>query len=123
MKTKRLEFLEEMVAHYSENPKERRCISIDGKCVYDPKTINHPTSEGCAIGRRCDEATKEILSDGCGVNSDWIFKKLPEWMQDLGIGFLYDVQILHDSDNYWTETGLSESGKEKVEKIKNDHCL
>lgn len=112
----REEFLLDTIKYYSEDT-SRRCVSED-KCTYSPKTLNI-NSDGCAIGRWLDEELKLEL-DALGtvpVQNEKVFDKLPKWMQDMEKYFLHRVQDLHDMDNYWNESGLSQLGKEKVNEI------
>ena len=44
-------------------------------------------------------------------------------MFELPIRFLQDIQILHDCEVNWTNTGLSEKGIEKVEEICEEHRI
>ena len=125
-----LELLNDTIAYYSVNPAERRCISIYGACSYSP-SINHiPTSEGCAIGRhldgdvkiKFDESSYGSISMIAKYNKD-AFALAPQWMQDMDIDFLMDIQVLHDKSDYWNETGLTEMGEEYVNQIKNKFGL
>jgi len=53
-----------------------------------------------------------------------VFDKLPDNLKELGQDFLRAVQILHDVTANWSETGLSDTGKEAynnlVERFSND---
>ena len=119
------ELLEDTIAYYSVNPAERRCKAIIGSCHYSPKTANKPTSDGCAIGRHLSDEVKEKFDFRGG--SIYFIKKYalelfalaPQWMQDMDIDFLRNIQGLHDVSDFWNETGLSQEGKECVEQIKN----
>ena len=125
-----LELLNDTIAYYSVNPAERRCISIYGACSYSPSTSHIPTSEGCAIGRHLDGDVKrkfDVSSYGSismmsKYNKD-VFALAPQWMQDMDIHFLEDIQGLHDKSDYWNETGLNEMGKGRVKQIKNKFGL
>lgn len=123
-----LEVLYETINFYSENPKETRALNKKGSCLY-------LTSDGkrCAVGRMLaidslpkkvnEENVKELFSKRSESNffvCGRVFK--PEY-QGLGLGFLYDLQSLHDNNRCWGDEGLSDSGKRKIEmieaKIKN----
>lgn len=71
IKRKRREFLDEMVAHFSNNP---RGINEYGGCVY-----SHDFNGGCAIGRKisADLAIKFDENFGGNVNQIEIFSLLP----------------------------------------------
>ena len=118
-----LELLNDTIAYYSVNPAERRC-QANGSCCYSPKTNYIPTSDGCAIGRHLDGDVKEKFDFRGGSiysikkNVLELFALAPQWMQDMHIYFLQDIQGLHDNPDYWNETGLSEEGKERVDEIK-----
>ena len=119
------ELLEDTITYYSVNPNKRRCQVNGSGCRYSPKTIKKPTSEGCAIGRHLDGDVKrkfDVSSYGsismiARFNKD-VFALAPQWMQDIDIDFLMDIQGLHDYFDYWNEAGLSQEGKEYVEQIK-----
>lgn len=118
----REEFLLDTIKYYSEDT-SRRCV-LNGKCTYSPKTLNI-NSDGCAIGRWLDEELKLEL-DAIGtvpVQNEKVFDKLPEWMQGMGRCFLHDVQKLHDINNYWNESGLSQFGKNKVNEMIEHYTL
>ena len=122
---KQLAFLEEGVAYYSENPKERRCItnSQSGgfRCTYSPATIGNTISEGCFIGRKLPSelALKLDYMAPSKTFSD-VFDLFPNDLKELGIDFLTDCQVLHDKSVYWTNTGLSELGDYAYERLKEN---
>lgn len=118
----REEFLLDTIKYYSEDV-SRRCVD-NGNCKYSGKSLNM-NSDGCAIGRWLDEELKLEL-DALGtvpVQNEKVFDKLPKWMQGMGRCFLHDVQDLHDIDNYWNESGLSQFGKEKVNEMIEHYTL
>lgn len=87
----------------------------NAKCLYSPSQ----KSPGCAIGRKISKELADKL-DKCvdsAVDNDEIFVELPFELKKLGKEFLFAIQSLHDDENYWTETGLSECGKKRVENI------
>lgn len=112
----REEFLLDTIKYYSEDT-SRRCVS-EGRCTYSPKALNK-NSKGCAIGRWLDKELQLKLDtfEESSVQSGKVFDKLPKWMQGMGIYFLQHVQDLHDNGNNWNESGLSQLGKDAVNKI------
>lgn len=109
----RLEFLEDVAAHYNSN---NRAI-LNGDCVYQ-KTAK---SEGCVIGRACPIEIQRILPSSKNVKQDSVWQKLPEELRELGKDFLHQCQCLHDNSCYWNEEGLSDEGKQEVERIKREY--
>ena len=92
---KRLEFLLDTANYYSED--FTRKSMVDTYCKYLADNGNK-----CAIGRHLpDDVCIKLdrLHDehgGSTVDKNVVFNELPEWMQELGKGFLKDVQELHD---------------------------
>lgn len=104
IKKARLKFLDETVNHFNLN---NRGIKGDS-CSYEA---------GCAIGRHLNKDLGAVMDkqfETCitSIPTD-IYTQLPEWLKHLGIHFLQQVQELHDAGFNWSETGLSEHGKEK----------
>ncbi len=62
-------------------------------------------------------------ADYTAADGDEVFDSLPTWMQDLGQDFLYDVQRLHYSKNYWSDKGLSSDGLKFVEITKQKYDI
>lgn len=117
----RKEFLKDTLDYYSADP-SRRCKI--GNCAYSSKTIKHPNSEGCAIGRHLSiSLAKKLDKEDLTVESPEIFKRLPKKLKLLGQDFLRDVQVLHDYDGYWEEESISKIGKQKVLYIINRYNL
>jgi hypothetical protein len=98
---------------------------IHGGCVYSKTS----TSPGCAIGRcLTPELTKELDNDNTpDVNDTTISSffyagldsKFPFWMVEMGREFLSMCQRLHDTDNFWDETGPTEDAVEFVKDFIN----
>ncbi len=112
---RRLAFLKETVEFY--NLKNRATNSAGG-CLY------HATksSPGCAIGRFLPDDGKFNINVKCGIESAIkIGNRVPDWMMEMGRDFLTDVQLLHDIEFYWTDSGISEMGKIKMNEIINAH--
>lgn len=136
LQEKRLEFLNETVGFYTNNP---RSITETGECIYSPTS----KSVGCAIGRHIEDKDlcKQLDNHRSGglaaTEIFYTFDLLPEKLKALGKDFLQDVQDLHDCDVYWANTdlhsinfnlpssskvGLSVSGKEKYRTIVKFYC-
>ena len=125
MKTKSLrqlrrDFLNETKNHF--NLTNRAVLPGRGCRYHIPET-----GIGCAIGRKIEDKTLCVTLDSCsmniGVSSGAVFSKLPSDLQKLGQRFLGQVQILHDDEDHWTETGLSEKGKQTVARIRQEFKL
>lgn len=118
----REEFLLDTIKYYSEDT-SRRCAT-ESRCTYSPKTLNK-NSEGCAIGRWLDEELQLEL-DALGavpVQNKKVFDKLPKWMQSMETYFLQHIQDLHDTGYCWSESGLSQFGKDKVNEMIEHYTL
>lgn len=106
----RKDFLDNMIAYYSEDPVHRRSKDEKGWCCYRDWRGNK-----CAIGRWIPDESYCKSMEGFRVCA--IMEDLPSHVQALGEDFLMDVQQLHDGDHNWCETGLSNEGKVKLGKI------
>ena len=86
----REEVLQDAINYYWGKP-ERRCVDLEGNCVYHPSN----TSEGCAIGRYIDpEIARELpLASVRDLRVQW---HLPIWLKDMGNNFLETLQECHD---------------------------
>lgn len=120
------EYLLDTLEYYSVDPINRRCISesIEIGCRYSPVTIKKEgLSEGCGIGRKLSpEAALEW--DKLGTTTIYrIFLRpemkvlAPEWMQEMDVDFLSDIQRLHDVSYNWCDKGLSNYGKASLVSI------
>ncbi len=120
LQQEQLAFLTETIQHYNSN---NRGQDNRGVCQYSPSEA----SKGCAIGRHIEDKTLCVtLDNGVGehsaaksVNSEIVFKLLPESLQQLGQDFLIHMQKLHDNPLNWIETGLTNYGLETVKEIKS----
>lgn len=120
IKRKCREFLNEMVLHFSTNP---RAIDSNGRCVY-----SHSVNGGCAIGRKVSEDLAYLfdymeaeVGYNLTVSNKRIFNLLPLELSMLGSSFLKECQSLHDN-NYWDEKGLSPQGKTFFDMIVERYC-
>lgn len=119
----RQEFLDEMVAYYSEDTNRRAVIRdpIDGhttSCQYK----NYDCGTACAIGRYIPDAKYNYRIEGDSVAAPEILALLPEEIQRMGAYFLGEVQNLHDIDACWDKNGLTVEGHRRYECIKR-HIL
>lgn len=124
------EFLLDTLEYYSGHL-ERRC-EADGVCKYSPKAVNKQgKTEGCAIGRHLSEEGK-LAFDNLPLNGithirqDYpvtFAKYAPLWMQEMDTFYLSAIQALHDSDDNWTDKGLSYYGKREVKTIIENFSL
>lgn len=120
IKERRRAFLEDTKNFYNYNNRALRHSSYPhgGKfCVYSP-TVNSP---GCAIGRWAPKLARRKF-DAVSVFGDGIAERLPVWMIEMGLDFLGEVQVLHDTPFYWNDTGLSDKGKKAYRRIVEEYC-
>jgi hypothetical protein len=72
----------------------------------------------CAIGILMTEEEAEKFERNIGgAICESSFPQLPKRLQSLGLEFLSELQQLHDQKSNWTNTGLSEWGQERVNKL------
>ncbi len=102
---------------------KNRAINSLGSCKYLTKD-----GKRCAIGRLLNEGMEEDLMD-CGMSvmcfmvDEEFDKVIPLWMRLLPNSFLQNVQILHDTETFWTNTGLTQEGIHKVKSICIDYNI
>lgn len=121
IRQRRLEILEWEKAN--RNGKNRSIVrDVDSgmpRCIYSGEI-------GCAVGRLIpDKSLCEKMDadeNNTSVNCDFIQNLLPKDVKELGMEFLTDLQCLHDSCDSWDEFGLSESGLQWWNSIKEQHC-
>jgi len=118
--------LNDVVKHFSKNPKELRSISICNSCLYMPPE-SKPKSIGCAIGMYLPNKVARQLDRSDDTDIVTVFNDyltlLPKWMQKMDVSFLNSLQRLHDINSNWDEKGLSKSGKEEVKDIIKEYNL
>ena len=91
-------------------------------CIYSPTE----SSPGCAVGRLiadkvlCDQLDEEGYK-GINTSIRCVFDKLPLEIQDLGKRFLAELQRWHDNELNFTETGLSEQGRTRLDEIEGKY--
>lgn len=120
---RRLNFLNEKLGYFIEDPSRRAYNTETESCMYWDKS----TGNKCLIGMEISEdkydesfEKKAVTCNEQGKNT--IFDLLPVNVQELGIYFLSACQLLHDEKSYWTEDGLSSSGKSELAHVKGVFC-
>lgn len=113
---KRLTVLNDTIGYFNTTT---RNINVNDTCQYYPQ---HEKTEGCAVGRliKDKELCKKLDTLGGGTRK--LFKHLPAEVQELGVEFLVDLQLLHDYLYHWDQNGLTPRGKDKAEYIKTEYC-
>jgi hypothetical protein len=113
-------FAEDLVNFYNL---KNQSFSIQKRlCFYAPA---HAETPGCAIGRCLPVKLGRRLDKlPCSNNIYGLISRpnitLPTWLTEMGVDFLAACQNLHDDKDYWTETGLSLSGRRHYERcVKN----
>lgn len=106
-------FLEEGINYYRADTR-RRSIK-NGVCYYNPLNTGNSISEGCFIGRQIEPKLRKSISqrqDAGRVNS--FFRCNPELIPakllKYPIDFLMACQNLHDTDDNWSEAGMTGYG-------------
>lgn len=110
LQQRQLAFLEDTITYYSEDVNRR--ATINERCMY-----RTPDGKKCAIGRYIPD--DKYCDDYEGFNCSYIIDMLPKEIQEFNMIFLKEIQRLHDKDEYWTLTGLSQLGIHTVNCIKN----
>jgi hypothetical protein len=100
-------FLMETVNHYNL---KNRGMNENGQCCY---------VGGCAIGRHLPKELAKILDTfgNTSISNTEVFNLLPDNLKALGQSFLQSVQFLHDSSDFWDNTGLTDVGQIRVKLI------
>jgi hypothetical protein len=85
--------LQDALDYYWGKPKHQ-CLMKGSEmlCSYTPSE----TSEGCAIGRLVELDVAEKLQEINHAINEHLFGLLPEWLQAMGMNFLYALQKCHD---------------------------
>jgi hypothetical protein len=114
-------FLNETVKYYSEDV-NRRCVSDDGMCYYSPTSAGKKgKSEGCAIGRKMTPYQKGAADRKIQPVDRLAENLIPVELKTMPMNFLFEVQTLHDRNEYWGDKGLSEEGKSRTAGIKQKY--
>lgn len=80
------------VEFYGEDLERRATEGLS--CVYETEDKRR-----CAIGRLCPEIAGTLPYSGVGR----IWKRLPEQVKELGVDFLFQVQLIHDRKDNWSD--------------------
>ena len=123
-KVRKTKLLKDTVKFYSEDTTRRSYEAVldDGIYCGSQCYYLHPNGNTCAIGRYITKYNallegrpiRRILQD------KELLKCFPKNLTKLGGKFLQRLQNLHDTHRFWTKEGLSEEGKEMVEKTLKD---
>jgi len=112
--TTMLETLDETIATYTHGS---RGLDVAGECQY------YDNGRMCAIGRcmlhpenfRNAGDAHDLVKDYCDKSLDELLK--PDY-HGFPIRFWADLQSLHDSITNWDETGLTGTGRNKAQQIR-----
>jgi hypothetical protein len=116
IKARRLAFLENTVKYYNQSNRSIKRESSFGDCSYAPA---HEKTKGCAIGRWLERDNRIILENPSKIVFDSsVCCHLPNWMAEMGLSFLSEIQELHDKDDFWGDKSLNRMGLDKVNEIK-----
>lgn len=128
----KIQIIEETVAYYSENPKERRGLNENESCVYS----NEEQTRFCAVGRvlinpldlenkvqehsNYSDGTIDTIGREYSGNIQEVFK---EQYRGHEMSFWRELQILHDdfTYRYWTDDSITEEGLLYVKKLKEKY--
>ena len=115
---------------YYVNDTNKRCKN-DTSCYYSGETAKKD-SEGCFVGRFLTpedriKADNGLTFGASGVStlkmrSGELGITIPQIIQD-NVKLMGKFQSLHDLNEYWTETGLTNEGKTTLKMIINDFEL
>ena len=118
---KQTKLLEETANFYNSR---NRSTNVIGQCAcqYSASAF----SPGCAIGRWLPEELSykmDVEYRGASIYSmvkiPEIWDQFPSELKELGVDFLFLIQDLHDNSCNWEQNGLSFTGKNRVEFIKD----
>lgn len=97
---RQLKELNEVVEFYGADTR-RRAVDEWGDCQYLTED-----NRRCAIGRKvCKNIAQEMTDEQGLVKDEKIFNLLPKTIQKLNVGFLRDLQKLHDNKNIGFKRG------------------
>ncbi len=115
---------------YYVNDTSKRCKN-NTSCYYSGVTAKKD-SEGCFVGRLLTpedriKADNRLTFGASGVNSlcnlaEDLGITIPDIIKD-NVRLMGVFQSLHDRNEYWTKTGLSEEGKTSLKMIIDDFEL
>lgn len=116
-----LELIEETVNYYSDPSKrgiEKSKVTGKPQCIY----YNPITGNKCAVGRCIkDDLISQFQLDyhynGLSLHMDLKNKLKPEY-KNIPFELWGQLQMFHDLPQHFTETGISEEGREFIEHLK-----
>lgn len=120
------QIIDETVEFYTHNPRS----IVDSKNPHIPHMLakrcvyNGPNDTHCAFARLCIDP--KVLSPLEGNSAGSVLLDLgsdilkPEY-RGFTKPFYSDLQRLHDLDEFWNETGLTEEGEKYVEYLKETY--
>ena len=116
---RRLNFLNEKLGYFIEDPSRRAYNQKTESCMYWDKS----TGNKCLIGMELPEEKYNEAYEGKSLTfKNSVFDLLPVEVQELSKTFLFQCQCLHDEESYWDEDGLSDRGESKLASIKAKYC-
>ena len=107
----RQELLDNTVRHFNSMNRSIKDGTLND-CMYRSED-----GYGCAIGREISDDLAKKLNNVSFGSVDNIFDKLPLRLKNLGVNFLREIQFLHDLSGHWNKDGLSNIGRENVDRI------
>ena len=111
-----IEVLEETVKFYTDNPSRRAVFHHN--CMY-----LSPDGKRCAVGRLIPPDYDNIIKNCSDLDVYNLFYKHEQIEEAIGlpVGFLHDLQRIHDSSKYWTGTEEAKNALiAQVEAIKKE---
>lgn len=122
-----LEIINETAEFYISDPSRRSLTNLKHSesdlfdCVYVSTNGNN-----CAFSRCCTDEGKQKLHneyEGKSVLSlhEPIDFFLKEEYKGLSNGFWNLIQTFHDNKHYWNDDGITEEGKQYLDKIRNEY--
>ena len=112
LKKQQLKFIETELGYYIADPSKRS--SNGNYCFY-----RNANGNKCVIGKQIPNEKYIDRLEGYSVGATEIFSLLPESVQHLGRPFLQECQYIHDNEDNWTDTGLSEEGELALSNLKS----
>lgn len=121
-----LEFLKDTIAFYSADPKGRRSVKEGStKCLYFG-----PNGTNCAVGRWIDPRFKDSIMSGVeSYNEASVYDLTLKFRgcivfaaTSLSLSVLGDMQLLHDFDDNWDQSGLSEKGEVLAKRLRKKYA-
>jgi hypothetical protein len=126
----KLEIIEELFDnHFVKNPNKRGVSEFEGRpiCVYYKADTRNKCAVGMClttkalshIGREHFEGDVRDLDDFFSNNLDYYMK---DQYRGHSLKFWTALQDLHDSPRFWTNTGLSDEGQNRLADLKKRYA-